>query len=487
MRFILTILCLFMISCGSEKTDNDVDTKDLDSQDLVQEQKVIEKLKPRDLDQIIDSGVLRVVIQNSPTSYFVYKGAPMGYEYDMVSRLANYFNLELDIQVVDDIDTGMQLVEKGHSDILAYNLTITQDRKDRIEFSRPIYQINQVLVQKKPENWRSVPMHVTEKKLIRNVTDLGEKEVYVIKNSSHQDRLENLSNEIGSEIYIKPVGGSTVMEELLDWVYSGKIKYAVVDSNVANMYASVYKDLDAKTSVSFEQNIAWGLHKNSKKWKDTLNYGISYFKKKPEMNILYKRYFGNNRLVRSQVKNFSNTDHISSISQYDDYLKKYSQDLDWDWRYLAALIYTESKFDHNLESWAGAQGLMQLMPVTAKAYGVQDSFDPEQNIKAGIQHLDWLEEYWKSKLPEDVDVKPYILASYNAGQGHVNDAISLTQYLGKDPNHWEDVSDHLEMLSNPEYYNLDLIKHGYCRGSEPVSYVKKINKTYSRYVDLIEK
>ena len=286
--------------------------------------------------------------------------------------------------------------------------------------------------------------------------------------------MNHLADEIGNDIDIVEASRHITAEDLLTMIRLDSIKYAAIDDNVAKMYVNVYRDLDAKTRLSFEQKIAWAVNPEAKVWLDTLNYGIRTIKRKPELNMLFKRYYGNNSLVRGQVRVYGDSEYLDQLSDYDDLLKNYSKELDWDWRYLAALIYTESRFDPKKVSWAGAQGLMQLMPKTFSSYGVKNPFNPEQNIKAGVAHLGWLQNYWSKKLPEDVESMPFILASYNVGHGHVMDAIRLAQIENSDNYNWEDISQSLRNLSQPKYYTMQEVKYGFCRGSEPADYVKKI-------------
>ncbi len=479
MKYYFLVLSIFLFSCNLEKNKNPDRVQSEETVNILPVQSI------RDLEQILSSGELRVVIQNSPTSYFIHKGEPMGYEYDLSSRLADYFDLDLKILTVDDIQTALDYIEKGYADILAYNLTITKERKNQIAFSEPIYQIKQVLVQKKPMNWRRQARHKTEKQLLRNVVDLEDKEIYVVRNSSHKKRMEHLSDEIGANITIVEADENIVVEQLLAQVNQGVLTYAIADDNVANMFAGFYPDLDVKTEVSLDQNIAFGVSKEAVKWLDTLNFGIRNFKRQPDLNILFKRYFGKNKMMRSQVKNFSNEEHINSISNYDAYLKYFSTSLDWDWRLLAALIYTESKFNPRLTSWSGAKGLMQIMPKTFESYNLKHPFDPEENIEAGTKHLLWLEKFWQKRLGDEIDISPFILASYNAGQAHVIDAIALCEYRKMDSSKWSDVSQNLRLLSQPKYYTLPVVKYGYCRGDEPADYVLRIENIYAIYRDLV--
>ena len=157
-------------------------------------------------------------------------------------------------------------------------------------------------------------------------------------------------------------------------------------------------------------------------------------------------------------------------------------DIQWDWRLLAALIYQESQFNPKEESWVGAQGLMQLVPGTAAEFGAKNILDPEQNIKAGTRYLQWLQDYWKKHIDDASVLEKFVLASYNSGQGHVLDAVRLAEKYGKNPEKWEDsVEFYLLQKSKPKYYKDPVVSSGYCRGSEPVNYIKSIYTQFDIY------
>jgi len=155
--------------------------------------------------------------------------------------------------------------------------------------------------------------------------------------------------------------------------------------------------------------------------------------------------------------------------------------LNWDWRLLASMIYQESEFDPAEKSWAGARGLMQLMPKTAEAYGGTDLNDPENNITAGTNFIKWLENYWQ-EIPDTQERLKFVLASYNAGQGHISDARKLAEKFGKDNDIWnENVDEFILKKSKKEFYDDEVVSYGYCRGEEPYNYVREILERYEEY------
>jgi membrane-bound lytic murein transglycosylase F len=153
----------------------------------------------------------------------------------------------------------------------------------------------------------------------------------------------------------------------------------------------------------------------------------------------------------------------------------------WDWRLLASMVYQESRFNPSGESWAGAKGLMQLMPETAKRFGVTDPTNPQQSLRGGVRFLKYLDKYWSKSIPDDDERLKFVLASYNAGLTHIIDARKLTEKYGGDPTSWSVVETYLLKKSDPTYYRDPVVMAGYCKCEEPVHYVKAILNRYEEY------
>ena len=170
------------------------------------------------------------------------------------------------------------------------------------------------------------------------------------------------------------------------------------------------------------------------------------------------------------------------ISHYDSYLQRYASTIRWDWRLLAAQCYQESTFDPRAHSWAGACGLMQIMPGTADHLGLArgDMYDPEKNIEAAVRYLAELERAFRDISDRTERIK-FVLAAYNGGHFHIRDAMALAQKNGRNPKLWRDVEPFVLGLSQPAYYNDPVVKNGYMRGSETVDYVRKIQERWNGY------
>ncbi len=438
----------------------------------------------RTFKDITASDTLHVAIQNTPTSYFIYQGTVLGFEYELLSDICKDLDLVIKPVIVENIDDAFYLLINGKVDIAAMNLTITNTRKERVDFTEPVYTTSQVLVQRKPDNWRKIAAYKTEQQLIRDLNLLNDSTIHIRMASSYLMRLNNLEEELGIDINIEQAEQGVTTEMLIDKLAEKEINYVVADENIAGVFAHFDKNIDFSTPVSLEQNVAWAVNKKSVLLKDTISHYIHQLKTKPILNILKKRYFeSNNSAVANKINEIIITDK-RTISPYDSLIQFYAKEIDWDWRLLSALIYQESEFNSDLISWRGAKGLMQLMPINSDECS-GNIFNPNTNLKCGTNYLSWLKDYWiKHSVPQK-ELPNFVLASYNCGQGHLQDAIRLAKKYNYNPTVWTDnVEKCLLMKSDPKYYNDPVVKFGYCRGREPVNYVSEIKVRYEEYESL---
>ena len=441
-----------------------------------------------DLEQIQGKGKLVALTGYNAYSYFIYKGQPMGYEYELLKRLAADLKLELEIKVVREIDEMIDLLNNGTGDLIAFNLTVTKNRTKAVTFTEHHTLTPQVLVQRKPENWREMKLHEIENSLIRSPIDLIGIPITVRRNSSYITRLKNLSDEIGEDLNIISSKPNINIEDLISMVATGEIDYTVADKNIAELYSGYYPILDIDYAISLPQRIAWAVRKNSPKFLEAVNEWLQKEKKKNDYYTIYDRYFENSKGFNKRI----NSEYFSltggKISKYDEEIKKYALKLNLDWRLLASIIYQESKFKPDKISWTGASGLMQLMPATAKRFGVEDSSNVHENLEAGVKYLSWLEQYWSEEIPNAIERFKFVLASYNIGPGHIVDAKKLAKKYGADPNVWFDnVEQYLLKKSEAKYYNDEVVELGYARGKETVKYVREVLDRYEQYKKFIKK
>lgn len=437
-----------------------------------------------DLDSIRERGKLIAVTDFNSTNYFIYKGEPMGFNYELLKSFSDHIGLDLEIVTENNLKRAFEMLKTGNADLLAIGLTVNSSRKKEIRFTEPLEETRQVLVQRKPRNWRSLTLDEIDKRIISNQLDLAKKTIYVQAGSSHVERLVSLAGDLGDSINVVEVPYES--EKLIQNVAEGVIDYTVCDENVAQVNASYYPDIDVSTPVSFPQNIAWGVRINhSDQLLNELNRWITSYKKTGSFANLYAKYYKNSR-SHSIVKSDYYALNTGRVSRYDDIIRKFSTAINWDWRLLASLICQESHFNPDVVSLAGAYGLMQIMPGTGKNYGIDITASPENNIKAGIRYINWLNSIFDAKIPDEKERINFILAAYNAGPGHILDAMKLAEKNGKDPQKWDDnVAIWMLKKSDPRYYNDIVVKNGYFRGKETEAFVAEVLNRYEHYKNIV--
>ncbi len=258
---ILIICCLFLSACQMKKPD------------------LNEATVSRDFDEIVADGKLKVLIAYSATSYFLYRGQTMGYEYDLLKRLAKQLNLELELKVSRNLDEMLDELKNGNVDLVAHGMAVTQERKKEVAFIDYLYLTKQMLVQRKPDDWRKLTLDKINESMIQDPIALIGDTVSVRKNSSYFKRLLNLSKEIGGDIVIDTLKGTLSTDEIIKQVVDKKIKYTVADGNLARINASHYPILDVSIPVSFSQRIAWAVRSDSPKLLEKINDWIEEEKK----------------------------------------------------------------------------------------------------------------------------------------------------------------------------------------------------------------
>ncbi|WP_299362123.1 transporter substrate-binding domain-containing protein [Winogradskyella sp.] len=476
--YLLVLITLAVISCQQHNASQ---SKNIDSD----YNPIVANSVDRDLDDIKKDGTLRALVVYSSTSYFLYKGQAMGFEYELLNKLADHLNLELELVISNDLDSEFEVLNRGDVDLIAHGMTITNQRKWEVGFTEHLYLTKQVLVQRKPDNYQNMSWATLQKHLVHDAIELIDDTVSIRKNSAYSERILSLSNEIGGDIVVDTLDSKLTTPEIIDMVAEGKIKYTIADENLAKINASVRPILNIGVPVSLSQRIAWVTRTKSVKFREVINNWIKNEKKKTEFKVIYNKYFKNKRSFNRRTKSDYYSLKNNQISKYDEHIKTHAEKIGLDWRLLASQVYQESKFDPNAQSWAGAKGLMQVMPTTAESLGIKDISDPIESLRGGTDYLWQMYQYFDHIEDSNNRIK-FALASYNCGYGHVLDAQRLAEHNGLNPNIWTGhVDQMIKALSLPKNYNKPFIKHGYVRGSEPVRYVEQIFERYNHYNQFI--
>ncbi|MCK9321270.1 MAG: transporter substrate-binding domain-containing protein [Bacteroidales bacterium] len=437
----------------------------------------------RDYKEITASDTIIAVVSTNPLDYFIYQGQAMGFQLEILQDFAKHHNLNLKVIVENDLIKGMELLMKRKCDILAQSIIVTNERDLILEFSIPVRQTKQVLVQRKPDSFKSLTYNQLEDSLIRSPEGLKGKTLYAFKASINKIALQSLSLDLAENFFVQEIDSISV-EQIIYYVSTGVFDYAVCDEGMAKITQVYYPNIDIKTELSLAQNIAWGIRPESVMLLDTVNAWLENFIQSSEYNKYSLRYFNNNRILVDINSEFY-SGNGGKISNYDDIIKKYSHIIGWDWRLIASLIYEESRFNENAISWAGAYGLMQLMPFIYERFTPDTLSGNEAQIVGGLNYINFLYTKIPNNVQDSTTVIKMILAGYNVGFGHVDDAISLAEKYNKNSASWEVISHYMNNLANPKYFNDTCVKHGYIAGIYAVNFANNIVERFEHYKNVI--
>ena len=453
----------------------------------------------RDLAEIAEDGVLHVLFTFNSTGYFVYRGETMGYEYELLSRFAADSGLRLKPVVARDSKLLFEALNRGDSDVVAAQLA-APSTEEEVLLTDTLYTTAPVVVQRGAGSPTAGASGTVKRATAREkretqgeaitirarpVTrpaDLGGQEVHVARVTPYRRRLLELNVELTDDIDVVEVDETT--DKLIDRLAEGGIAFTVAAENVAALRTGEYSNLIIKPAIGPPQPVVWAVRKSSPLLHDALNQWLAERRTEGLPEILYRKYFLDRRAYRKRVESRYLTADTGELSPYDAGFREHANIPVWDWRLVASQAYQESRFDPRARSWAGAVGLMQIMPATARELRV-DPRDPEQSIEGACRYLRRLESAWRSTVTRRAERIKFVLASYNVGLGHVQDAVRLAEKNGDDPTSWENIAFWLIRKSKREFYNDPVVKYGFARGTEPVGYVDAILSRWDHYREFV--
>jgi peptidoglycan lytic transglycosylase F len=474
----------------------------LEAHDVIDRRSNLPMVEPisRDLAAIRERGTLVVLAPYNSTTYFIYQGEPLGYEYELLQTFAKEHGVALKMIVATDPESLLPLLNSGEGDLAAARLIPTPENEAVVSFTRALYHTEPTLVQQaeapskagegadkalEPGPADQLPEVDIEARLITKPSQLAGKAVNLPEKSPYRRTLVELSDEISGDVQVVEMGGKIQDETLAQKVARGEVQFTVMQENLAQLKEAEFKNLKVRPIVGRSHSVSWAVRKNSPELIGALNKWIEEKKDGPLFGTLYKKYFIDRRRYLERVTSQYLTSTTGKLCEYDDLLKQYATDLNWDWRLLASQAFQESRFRPAARSWAGATGLLQLMPATAREFGVHDALDPVDNIRGAVKFLQWLQTFWAKRVPDENERLKFILASYNTGAGHVEDAQRLTVKYGGNPQVWDDVSYWLLQKSTQQYSSDPVVKFGFCRGLEPVNYVTLILERFDHYKQFV--
>ncbi|WP_020404337.1 transglycosylase SLT domain-containing protein [Gracilimonas tropica] len=470
-KYLLLSGCSLMMftSCNTESTQKDAHPEDLSVS--------VTKPVKKDFAEIKRNGVLRMITSYSSGSYFLYKGVQVGFEYELLKAFTEENDLALEVVITGTDESPYDLLNSGRGDIIAANYTITPERKQVVNFTRPYNLVDQLVIVS--EELGRTPESISE---MEGIT------ISVRRNSSYYVRLKELQNE-GFPVSIQIIPDDMDTESVLFQVADGTYEATVADDNIFNAADKYMNGLVKGPLIAENDTIAWAVRKNAPDLEHKLNQFLyKHFrfdengipKRSAFLNVLRKKYFRSGDQIAEYFSPNLRGEQFGVISPYDEMIKQVADEYDLDWVMLTAIAAQESKFNPTSVSWAGAVGIMQVMPRFSEISS-DSLYIPEVNIREGAKILSsHLEHY---SYMDSTNQWAFALATYNAGMGHVADARRLVIDQNKNPNKWENVSESLLKLMQRKYYQH--ARYGFTRGIETVRYVNEIMNRYNTYQTIL--
>ena len=428
-----------------------------------------------DFEAMVERRVIRVVVPYGGYQFYYDEGRPRGAVYELVQRFESFLNERLgrrNIKVYVVVipvsrEELLPALAAGHADLVAADLTITDERSAEFSFSRPtLTGINEVVV-----TGPGAPE-------VRRIEELAGQEIAVRASSSYFEHLQRLADDFrerGLEPpVIRAVDELLEAEDLLEMLDVGLLEMTVLDDYKAEFWAGVFANIVVRDDLVVNEggSIAWVTRRDTPELLNTVNRFLRRYGKGTLVgNDTFNRYLKDANRVRCA--------HSGQITERTEELaamfRKYGERYDFDWLMLAAQGFQESGLRQNRRSPAGAVGIMQIKPSTAADpnVGIADVTTAENNIQAGARYMRFLaDRYFGDEEINELNRWLLSLAAYNAGPARVMRLRREAAEDGHDPNVW---FDNVEIIAARRI------------GRETVTYVSNIFKYYVGYQIIAER
>lgn len=413
-----------------------------------------------DLADLKDAGELVVVSRESDTTWYQDSNGEAGPEYEYMASLAEYLEVDLRFDIRRNDQAVIDAIRENEGHLAAAGFTRDPWLEEKeLGFSPPYHRVDQQVVCRRNRG-----------RLPKNIQELTDSELVVIENSSEEAHLLELQNSVAGLTW-ESVDETTV-DDLLEQVWRKEIKCTVANSHVIKIKRRLYPELQVGFTLRQDLALTWTLSPEWTFLSDTIQDWLETIEKDGSLLILRDRHYSEDEFDYVDMRSFIRRIE-SRLPRLVPIIKEAAEKYDIPWTLLAAQAYQESHWNRRAKSPTGVRGVMMLTLVTAREVGVESRLDARQSIMGGAMYMKKLE----SRVPDSVTESNrwwYALAAYNVGMGHVHDARKLTEELNLDPDSWLDLKGVLPLLSKKKYYK-DL-KHGFARGAEPVTYVRRIRQ-----------
>lgn len=421
------------------------------------------------IEQIKQRRLLRVLVGYSQTHYFLDGLTTRGITADSLREFEKFLQRKLGLKrgsltvltIPVARDQMLELLADGMGELAIGNLTITEARLGQVDFSVPL-----------ASGIREIVVTGAQAPALESLDDLSGRQIFIRQSSSFAESLETLNADLSARglapATIIPANENLQTEDILELVSAGVVDLTIADNYLAEFWQSILPELTVHEhlAVSTDRDIGWAIRRDAQGLKPLVDEFIRANRKGTLLgNMLFKRYLQDNRYI----DNAAASEDRQRLVELSELFQKYSDRYTFDWLLIAAQAYQESRLIHATRSPAGAVGVMQILPRTARgpAVGISNVEDLEANIHAGHKYLRHIiDTYFSDPDLDAFNRELFAFAAYNAGPTRISSLRREAQRRGLDPNVW---------FANVEIVVAEQV------GREPVQYVRNILKYYTTY------
>jgi len=428
-----------------------------------------------DWEGMVERRLIRAVVPFDGYQFYYDAGMPRGATWELLQRLEQHVNKTLGsgnvkvfvVAIPVNRDRLIPALLEGHADLVAADLTMTDERSEQLEFSRPLLtNVNEVVVTGRDAD------------PITTLDDLAGREIVVRKSSSYFEHLLGLQKDF-TERGLEPPTVSLAdeileAEDLLDMLNAGIIDFTVLDDYKAKFWATVFPDVVVREDLVINEGgaIGWAMRDDTPQFALAIDGFMQRYGKGTVVgNDTYNRYLTDAAKVRC-VQRRQPSDRMLNLAAL---FEKYGEKFEFNWLMLAAQGFQESGLRQDRKSPSGAIGVMQIKPSTAadRNVGIDDVTGAENNIHAATKYMRFLaDRYFNEPEIDDLNQWLLTLGAYNAGPAKINRYRREAEENGYDPNRW---FDNVEIIAARKI------------GRETVTYVSNIFKYYVGYQLTLER
>jgi len=417
----------------------------------------------RDFDQI-SSDTLRVLVVEDPMVWERGPSGERGLAWEWIQRFAHKHELVVKALPMQHADSMLAALWEGRGDAIAAPLHL--DRAERRHFHRmePFTLCDPMLVRLRPEAAQDASASVIGPRM-DSAFIAGASPFAHHRYDGWRDDAPRRATQ----------HGAGTEEDLLIDVLLGHAPAAIVSRQLAVHDAARFPALQFEGPVGTA--VPWGLvvRRDAEQLRAALAAWQGDRKEREALDKLRRGRTGAIPVAGPMRARRIKRLDPDSLSPFDADFRAHAQGRLFDWRLLAAMAWKESRFDSTVTSHMGASGIMQMMPRTAARFGIDTASAMGDHVGAAARYLARLDTIWLRAIPDRHERLRFVLASYNAGPGHIIDAQRLAARLGLDDTRWEgNVERAILLLAKPRFFMLPEMKNGYCKGNQVFHYVRGV-------------